>query len=85
MSLPPPPSTTRCRRPERPVISLRKAINHKCKECLYDPCAVGLGPWRMQVEACTSSQCPLFEVRPRGRCRKVNGDAQKGVFPAENG
>ena len=65
-------------------MSLRKAINDKCKECLYDPHADGLGPWRMQVEACTSPSCPLFDVRPRARRRKVNGATVKAEPSTEN-
>ncbi len=82
MSLSPPPATRRGG--WRPVSSLRKAINAKCRECLYDADAVGLGPWRMQVEACTSPECPLFEVRPRNRCRKVNGRTVKADPSTEN-
>jgi hypothetical protein len=44
-------------------MSLRKAINDKCIECIYDPIG-GPGTWRQQVEACTSKCCPLFPVRP---------------------
>lgn len=44
-------------------LSLRKAINEKCKECIYDPLS-GQGNWRQQVEACTSRTCPLYAVRP---------------------
>lgn len=44
-------------------MSLRAAINAKCKECIYDPLSGG-GTWRQQVEACTSYKCPLFPVRP---------------------
>jgi hypothetical protein len=44
-------------------MSLRKAINNKCIECIYDPIG-GPGSWRQQVEACTSKGCPLFHVRP---------------------
>jgi len=44
--------------------SLRRAINHKCKECIYDP-RPGNGTWRQQVAACTSNSCALFNVRPR--------------------
>ena len=44
-------------------MSLRNAINAKCKECIYDPIG-GSGKWRQQVEACTSWDCPLFPVRP---------------------
>lgn len=46
------------------MTSLREAINAKCRDCIYDPTAKGLGRWREQVAACTSSTCPLFEVRP---------------------
>jgi len=67
------------------MMSLRKAVDAKCRECLYDPCATGLGPWRMQVEACTSPKCPLFEVRPRNRRRKVNGCTVKAIPSLENG
>jgi hypothetical protein len=44
-------------------MSLRKAINDKCIECIYDPIG-GPGTWRQQVEECTSKSCPLFPVRP---------------------
>jgi hypothetical protein len=48
---------------KRPSRSLRKAINGKCKECIYDP-HVGAGSWQKQVTDCTSGGCPLFDVRP---------------------
>lgn len=44
------------------MTSLRKLINAKCKECIYDPCAQG--SWRQQVKECTSYDCPLYPVRP---------------------
>lgn len=44
-------------------MSLRAAINAKCKDCIYDPKS-GLGTWRQQVEGCTSRICPLWPVRP---------------------
>jgi hypothetical protein len=45
-------------------MSLRKAINNKCKECIYCPNSGG-GSWRQQVAACTAKSCPLFNVRPK--------------------
>ena len=51
--------------------SMRKAINAMCKGCIFDP--VAGGQWRQQVEACTSPECPLFELRPRSKAR----DSQK--------
>jgi len=54
-------------RPAAARPSMRNAINAKCKDCLYDP--VDGGNWRQQAEACTSPECPLFELRPRARGR----------------
>jgi hypothetical protein len=48
--------------PPAPRPSSRKAINAKCKDCIYDP--VDGGTWRQQVEACTSPDCALFQLRP---------------------
>ena len=42
--------------------SLRKAVDLKCKECIYDP--FDAGTWRYQVLACTASNCPLYNFRP---------------------
>lgn len=44
------------------MVSLRKAINVKCRECVYDP--YQKGTWRAQVKACTCYRCPLFAMRP---------------------
>ena len=47
-----------------PKLSLRGSINAKCKQCIYDPHS-GLGAWRQQVDGCTVTLCPLWNVRPR--------------------
>ena len=55
-------------------MSLRKAINEKCRDCIYDPLS-GLGHWRQQVEACLIASCSLHRVRPRSspkRCSSAN-------------
>lgn len=44
-------------------LSLRAAIDAKCKSCIHDPGSGG-GGWREQVAACSSSNCPLHSVRP---------------------
>jgi len=44
--------------------SLRKAINAKCKECIYDPPPYGEGTCIEQIRQCLSPECPLFDVRP---------------------
>ncbi len=46
------------------TISLRKAINMKCKDCIYDPSQRGGGTWREQIAACSAIKCPLWPVRP---------------------
>ena len=52
------------------MISLRTAINGKCRDCIVDPLA-GLGAWRQRVEACDAEGiCPLWPVRPRSRSPK---------------
>ncbi len=43
---------------------LRGKINAKCIECIYDPCPGGGGNWRQQIQACTDTACPLYDVRP---------------------
>ncbi len=43
-------------------MSMRKAINDMCKQCIYDP--ADKGNWRQQVQACTSPKCPLYDLRP---------------------
>jgi hypothetical protein len=52
-------------------MSLRKAINNKCRECLYDPKG-GNGTWLNQVADCTSFSCALHSVRPTPRDRLNN-------------
>jgi hypothetical protein len=62
-------------------MSLRKAINNKCVECIYDPIG-GPGSWRQQVEACTSKNCPLFPVRPlsvNSTRRRKKGDSSPNI------
>jgi hypothetical protein len=44
-------------------MSLRKAINDKCKDCIYDPLA-GTGNWRKQVHSCIDTACPLHPYWP---------------------
>jgi hypothetical protein len=46
-------------------VSLRAAINAKCKDCIYDPLAGGT--WLAQVAVCSSPGCPLWPVRPGPR------------------
>ncbi len=42
---------------------LRPRINAKCIDCVYES-SNGGGSWRAQVEACTVTSCPLWDVRP---------------------
>ena len=54
-------AATRAARGPRP--SMRKAIDAKCKECIYDP-ESGQGTWRQQTGACQIFDCPLWPLRP---------------------
>ena len=51
------------------MASLRKSINEKCKECIYDE--FGEGNWRQQVTACTMPDCALYAVRPLSKPKPV--------------
>lgn len=54
-------------------MSLRKAINAKCKECIYDPIG-GTGTWKKQVFECKSKSCPLWPYRPTPRVTLSQGE-----------
>ena len=43
-------------------MSLRKAVNAKCRKCTYDP--FDLGTAAQQIAVCIDSDCPLHSVRP---------------------
>jgi len=51
-------------------MSFRKAINDKCKDCIFDP-SNELGTWRQQVYLCTISSCPLWAFRPHPRTQNA--------------
>ena len=44
-------------------MSLRKAVNQKCKDCTYD--SASNGNWRQQVTLCSVKSCALYDVRPK--------------------
>ena len=46
-------------------MSLRNAINLKCKDCIYDPEVEG--GWKQQVSLCDLSDCSLWPYRPMAR------------------
>ena len=48
-------------------MSLRKAINEKCRDCTYDP--LSKGSWRQQVYLCASKSCPLWAQRAKPSTR----------------
>jgi hypothetical protein len=55
-------------------MSMRKAINDKCRACIYDP--EGQGNWRQQVAACTVRLCPLYQYRPVSAPKKRRKQAE---------
>ena len=44
-------------------MSLRKRVDEKCKDCIYDPTAPGT--WRQQVFLCSANSCPLWDIRAK--------------------
>ena len=46
-------------------MSLRNAINQKCKDCIYDPEVEG--GWIQQISLCELTECSLWEYRPHPR------------------
>ena len=63
-------------------MSLRKAINLKCRECIYDP--MEEGTWRQQISACTSPNCPLYAHRPTSQGRTANRANSPDFGPKAN-
>ena len=45
----------------------QKAIDAKCRECIWDDLADGT--WRMQVEQCELTACALHPYRPVSRSK----------------
>ena len=43
-------------------MSLRNAINKKCRECIHDP--LDKGSAAQQIACCMIHDCPLYPVRP---------------------
>ena len=43
-------------------MSLRSAVNAKCRECICDP--LDAGSAAQQIACCVSTDCPLHAVRP---------------------
>ena len=63
-------------------MSLRAAINGKCRDCIYD--SEGRGTWREQVGQCTIVSCSLWKYRPRPtsyRAASVNVDGKGTILP----
>ena len=55
-------------------MSLRAAINAKCRDCIVDELAAGSAA--VQIELCACFDCPLWPVR------KVRPEADRGAYSA---
>ena len=55
----------------------RLAIHAFCRQCIYDPGADG--SWRKQVQACTATDCPLFNFRPMSIVAERKAAAKRKV------
>ena len=51
-------------------MSLRNAINLKCKDCIYDPEVEG--GWKQQVSLCELTDCSLWPHRPMSRSARLS-------------
>ena len=57
-------------------MSMRKAIDAKCKDCIHDSQS-GLGTWRQQTEACTMVDCSLWPYRPKSACKSPSNSGKQ--------
>lgn len=48
-------------------MSYRKAIDEKCRSCVYDDLAAGT--WRQQTTLCSVTSCALWPYRPRTKAK----------------
>ena len=44
-------------------MSLRKPVDEKCKDCIYDSAVPGT--WRQQVSLCTIKTCSFWGIRAK--------------------
>lgn len=58
--------------------SLRKAINAKCADCIYDP--LNGGTRAQQISLCTCFDCPLWPVRPLSTLHTPQEWAEKAAL-----
>ena len=56
------------------TMSLRRAINNMCKQCIYDK--ADKGTWRQQVQNCTSPSCALYDYRPKSTIKTEQIDVK---------
>lgn len=60
-------------------MSLRAAVNSKCRECIYDPCVPG--SWPHQLPACRIVKCALHPYRPLSKAgAKATCDSELAAF-----
>ena len=61
----------------------QKAIEEKCRECIYDE--LDEGTWRMQVEQCELTACALHPYRPKSRSKMPDMTDSAPVEPHYEG
>ena len=75
----------RARHPTKQAgVSVRKAVNAKCKDCSWDPAAPGT--WKVQIQCCPCIECPLWPIRPVSESGEPNRallDALEEDMPEE--
>ena len=61
----------------------QQSIEAMCRECTYDE--LDEGTWRMQVERCELTDCPLYQYRPRSRSKSNDKADSAPVQPHYEG
>ena len=65
------------------LMTQKKAIAEKCKDCIYDE--FDPGTWVMQVESCIDKSCPLYTYRPITKATKdkIKEEKYQNMTPEE--
>ena len=61
------------------MMTRQKAIEAMCRECCFDE--LDDGTWRMQVERCELTDCPLYQYRPVSRSKSNDKAHSEPVQP----
>jgi len=61
------------------MMTRQTAIEAMCRECCFDE--LDDGTWRMQIERCELTNCPLYQYRPVSRSKSNDKAHSEPVQP----